>query len=163
DWQRSSKLVLLARKTQESDHRLCLASGIKKAGGNASGAEGPGSKESAQDAIVWRVFRNSACERLKVVTVHEGQKFQWVIAAEPHIFVPEHATGLHLSLCYVPAASSSPSEQQGKKKKKKQKAAGPYFTFVEGHCPAGSKRELSFNSLSAADVLNYVQLMDEIV
>eukprot|EP00930_Biecheleria_cincta_P015435 TRINITY_DN12886_c0_g1_i1.p1 TRINITY_DN12886_c0_g1~~TRINITY_DN12886_c0_g1_i1.p1 ORF type:complete len:978 (+),score=135.56 TRINITY_DN12886_c0_g1_i1:80-3013(+) len=169
DWKLSRKLVLLARRQSESDHRVCVATGMSTAKDDSNHSR------PSQEHLVWRVFRDSACDRPKVVTYEGDRKFHWTMSSSPEVFLPSKASGVHLCLCHIlpsaadassasaPAASESKKSGKGGKPPARTTSNMPFYTWVESTCPEGAKRELCFNTLGPADVVEAVELIDEIV
>jgi len=146
-WKLARKLVLLSRKQSDSDHRLCIAWGFSTPKGAATPTRPPTTPPE-----VWTSFRDSACDRKKLVT-HEGEHtFHWDVSPGPEVYLPRDASGVHFCLCHFASSTS-----QGSRSK-------PYYTWVQASsCPEGGKKETCFNTLGPADVLKAVQLVDEMV
>lgn len=113
---------------------------------------------------VFRVFYDAACDKKSLVTFEGERKFFWDIGTEK-LFLPHTATGIHLCLCHVVMSKLKTSQESVKKLGLKSGTGRdlPFYTWVESKCPKGAKKELCFNTMGPADVLNAVHLVDEVV
>eukprot|EP00434_Breviolum_minutum_P004403 symbB.v1.2.003880.t1/scaffold211.1/size373615/21 len=130
---------------------MCVAAGSSFKVSQEQTAE----SESRDPHQVFRVFYDSACDKKSLVTFEGERKFFWDISTE-NLFLPQTATGVHLCLCHVVISKlETPQEAVTKKDL-------PFYTWAESKCPKGAKKELCFNTLGPADVLNAVHLVDEV-
>eukprot|EP00435_Cladocopium_sp_Y103_P020756 s5529_g5.t1 len=136
-------LSLARRRSVDAEHhRLCIAAGssVKVTSRDPEKAQDENRSESRDPHQVFRV-----------------RKFFWDIGTE-NLFLPRTATGIHLCLCHVVISKLKTSEALICLWKDL-----PFYTWVESKCPKGAKKELCFNTMGPADVLNAVHLVDEVV
>lgn len=151
EWRVVYKLVLLSRPIDAEHHRVCIA-----AGSSAKVTSEANSESDARDPHqVFRVFYDAACDKKSLVTFEGERKFFWDVGTE-NLFLPHTATGIHLCLCHVVMSKLKSSQES-------VRTDLPFYTWVESKCPKGAKKELCFNTMGPADVLNAVQLVDEVV
>lgn len=145
-WKLEKELVLLAKPSSEKDHRICSAEGTYEAGTDKPTSPKEGMSGGAK---VWRVFRDSACKKRKVMThqSEQGVRIHWNVAANS-LYVPPDGNGNRLCLCKV----GTPTEP-------------PFYTWVESDCPSHGEtyvNELCFHTLTDLDILRFSYLMDEV-